>query len=56
MKDNAKWTALTGALLVAADKIHQARLKLAANGLSGRDTVGFELLDQEQALETALGQ
>jgi flagellar M-ring protein FliF len=43
----------SGALLVAADKIHQARLKLAAQGLSGRDTVGFELLDQEQALGTS---
>ncbi|RDE22412.1 flagellar basal body M-ring protein FliF [Motiliproteus coralliicola] len=43
----------SGALLVAADKIHQARLKLAAQGLSGRSNVGFELLDQEQALGTS---
>ncbi len=44
----------SGALLVAADQIHNARLKLAAEGLSGgRDNVGFELLDQEQALGTS---
>ena len=43
----------SGALLVAADQIHQARLKLAAQGLSGRNNVGFELLDQEQALGTS---
>ncbi|MEH6649261.1 MAG: flagellar basal-body MS-ring/collar protein FliF [Motiliproteus sp.] len=43
----------SGALLVAADQIHQARLKLAADGLNNRNTVGFELLDQEQALGTS---
>ena len=43
----------SGALLVAADSLHQARLKLAAQGLSGRSNVGFELLDQEQALGTS---
>ncbi|MEH6470180.1 MAG: flagellar basal-body MS-ring/collar protein FliF [Halopseudomonas sp.] len=43
----------SGALLVAADQIHQARLKLAAEGLNGRNTVGFELMDQEQALGTS---
>lgn len=43
----------SGALLVAADQIHQARLKLAAEGLGGNNTVGFELLDQEQSLGTS---
>ena len=40
----------TGALLVAADQIHQARLKLAQADLPGEKTVGFELLDKEQPL------
>lgn len=43
----------SGALLVAADQIHQARLKLAAEGLGADKTVGFELLDQEQSLGTS---
>ncbi|OMH30033.1 flagellar basal-body MS-ring/collar protein FliF [Motiliproteus sp. MSK22-1] len=43
----------SGALMVAADQIHNARLKLAAGGLTGRENVGFELLDQEQALGTS---
>ncbi len=43
----------TGALLVATDKIHQARLKLAERGIPGNQSVGFELLDQEQPLGTS---
>ncbi len=43
----------SGALLVTTDQIHNARLKLASEGLTGRDNVGFELLDQEQALGTS---
>ncbi|MEH6824082.1 MAG: flagellar basal-body MS-ring/collar protein FliF [Motiliproteus sp.] len=43
----------SGALLVAADQIHQARLKLAAEGLGADNTVGFELLDKEQSLGTS---
>lgn len=43
----------TGALLVASDKIHQARLKLAERGIPGNQSVGFELLDQEQPLGTS---
>ncbi len=43
----------SGALMVAADQIHNARLKLAAGGLSGRENIGFELMDQEQALGTS---
>ncbi len=40
----------TGALLVAADHIHKARLKLAEAGIPGDKSVGFELLDKEQPL------
>ncbi len=43
----------TGVLMVEASQIHNARLKLAAEGLSGKDNVGFELLDQESALGTS---
>lgn len=40
----------SGALLVAADDVNRARLKLAEVGISGDQSVGFELLDQEQPL------
>ncbi|WP_207062428.1 flagellar basal-body MS-ring/collar protein FliF [Motiliproteus sp. SC1-56] len=43
----------SGALLVPAEHLHRARLQLAGEGLTGDDTVGFELLDQEQALGTS---
>ncbi len=43
----------TGALLVAADDMHTARLKLAEMGLPGDSSAGFELLDQEQPLGTS---
>lgn len=43
----------TGALLVPADAIHKARLKLAEAGVPGNNSVGFELLDQEQPLGTS---
>ena len=43
----------SGALLVAADKLHQARMKLAEFGLPNDSSVGFELLDQEQPLGTS---
>ncbi|WP_027857839.1 flagellar basal-body MS-ring/collar protein FliF [Marinobacterium jannaschii] len=38
------------AILVPQENVHQARLKLAAEGFSTEKTVGFELLDQEQSL------
>jgi flagellar M-ring protein FliF len=40
----------TGALLVTAQEIHTARLKLAEVGLPNTGSVGFELLDKEQPL------
>lgn len=43
----------TGALLVDADQIHNARLKLADAGMPGDKTAGFELLDSEQPLGTS---
>ncbi|HOY24919.1 MAG TPA: flagellar basal-body MS-ring/collar protein FliF, partial [Cellvibrio sp.] len=43
----------TGAILVAADDIHMARLKLAEVGLPGTKTPGFELMDKEQPLGTS---
>ncbi|MES2823864.1 MAG: flagellar basal-body MS-ring/collar protein FliF [Pseudomonadota bacterium] len=43
----------TGAVLVAAEDIHIARLKLAEVGLPGSSTPGFELMDKEQPLGTS---
>lgn len=43
----------TGALLVASDELHKARLKLAEVGIPGNASAGFELLDQEQPLGTS---
>ncbi len=43
----------TGALLVASDELHKARLKLAEAGIPGNASAGFELLDQEQPLGTS---
>ena len=43
----------TGAVLVAADDVHMARLRLAELGIPGKDITGFELLDQEQPLGTS---
>ncbi|NOY66541.1 MAG: flagellar basal body M-ring protein FliF [Gammaproteobacteria bacterium] len=43
----------SGAVMVAADKIHDARLKLASEGLPKGNGVGFELFDKEQELGTS---
>ena len=43
----------TGAVLVAADDVHMARLRLVELGIPGKDNTGFELLDQEQPLGTS---
>ncbi|MBB1485654.1 flagellar basal-body MS-ring/collar protein FliF [Oceanospirillum sediminis] len=43
----------SGALLVLADKIYEARMKIAASDVARTDTVGYELLDQEQGLGTS---
>jgi flagellar M-ring protein FliF len=43
----------TGALLVPADAIHKARIKLAEAGIPANSSTGFELLDKEQPLGTS---
>ncbi len=43
----------TGALLVPSDQVYDARLKLAAEGVTDRQTMGYELLDQERGLGTS---
>jgi len=43
----------TGALLVPVDDIQKARLVLADNGIQGDQSIGFELLDEEQPLGTS---
>jgi flagellar M-ring protein FliF len=43
----------TGMLLVEAGRVHEARMKLAANGITGDNSVGYEILDQDQALGTS---
>jgi flagellar M-ring protein FliF len=43
----------TGNLLVEADDVHMARLKLAEFGMPGDANVGFELMDKEQPLGTS---
>ncbi|NVK42675.1 MAG: flagellar M-ring protein FliF [Oceanospirillaceae bacterium] len=48
-----KFDAEGRAILVPQDRVHEARLKLAAEGFTADKNVGFELLDQEQALGTS---
>lgn len=43
----------SGALLVPSDQVYNARLKLAAEGVTDQKTMGFELLDQERGLGTS---
>lgn len=43
----------TGAVLVPAGKVHEARMKLANEGLPKGSGVGFELLHKEQELGTS---
>jgi flagellar M-ring protein FliF len=43
----------SGALLVDSGRLHEARLKLAEAGMPSDRAMGFELLDQEQALGTS---
>ena len=50
---NYKVDQSTGALLVAADQIHNARLKLAGEGISADGSFGFELMEKEQPLGTS---
>lgn len=43
----------SGALLIAEEDIHRARMHLAAAGITENKGVGFELLDQETGLGTS---
>ena len=43
----------SGALLVPSDKVYDARMKLAAEGVTDRKTIGFELLDKDRGLGTS---
>lgn len=43
----------TGTILVAADDVHMARLKLAEVGVPGQSAVGYEIMDKEQPLGTS---
>ncbi len=43
----------SGAILVPSSKVHEARLKLAAEGLPKTTELGFELLDNKQAFGTS---
>ena len=43
----------SGALLVPADQVYDARLKLAAEGVTDQQTIGYELLDQDRGLGTS---
>lgn len=43
----------SGALLVATDDVYDARLKLAAEGVTDKETMGYELLDQDRGLGTS---
>lgn len=43
----------TGAVMVPADKVHDARLKLASQGLPNSSANGFELLDKDTGFGTS---
>lgn len=43
----------SGALLVAADDVYRARLRLASEGVTENQMRGFELLDEDQGLGTS---
>ena len=43
----------SGAVMVLAGKVHEARLKLSSQGLPKGQGVGFELLDKEQQMGTS---
>ena len=43
----------SGAVMVAGDKVYEARLKLAAQGLPKSSSMGFEMLQQDQSFGTS---
>ena len=44
---------VSGAITVPSSKVHEARLKLATEGLPGNDLTGYELLDTKQGFGTS---
>lgn len=40
----------TGILLVASDQLYEAKIKMAAAGISSEQNIGYELLDKDQGL------
>ncbi len=44
---------VTGNVLVKASELQQAKLKMAAEGISGNSDVGYELLEEEQGISTS---
>lgn len=42
-----------GAVMVAGDKVHEARLKLATQGLPKGNAVGFEIMEKERGFGTS---
>lgn len=50
---NYRMNPRTGALLVPSDEVYNARLKLAAEGVTDEQTIGYEILDQDQGLGTS---
>jgi len=43
----------SGVLLIEASKLYEAKMKLAATGITSNRSVGYELLDQDQGLGTS---
>jgi flagellar M-ring protein FliF len=43
----------SGALLVPSEHVYDARLKLAAQGVTDQKTIGYEILDQDRGLGTS---
>ncbi|MBL4762528.1 MAG: flagellar M-ring protein FliF [Gammaproteobacteria bacterium] len=43
----------TGTIMVGQDQVHEARLKLAAQGLPGTSAVGLEMLQKDQGIGTS---
>ncbi len=44
---------ITGNVLVRASELQQAKLKMAAEGVSGSSDVGYELLEEKQGISTS---
>jgi len=43
----------TGLLLVESSRVYEAKMKLAANGITDEQSIGYEILDKEQSLGTS---